>query len=267
MKKIILVTGASSGIGLAIATYLARRGYKVYGVSRSVKANPDFEAMKMDVTDEESVNQVIKHIIDTEGRIDGLINNAGIGSAGAFENMAIKDIENSFNTNVYGMVRTCKAVLPHMRHQGSGHIINISTLGSTMGLPFRSVYCGTKSAVDMMTETLRLEVKRFGIQVALVHPGDINTDIIKHRIVSTTSDDEAYGNMFVRTIRQLDEYVKNGLDPQTMGPLIEKILNKKHVRRNYYIGKWSEKAGMWLKKYSPYYIFEKIVMRYYNANE
>ncbi|MFC2124586.1 SDR family oxidoreductase [Bacteroidota bacterium] len=266
MSKVIIITGASSGIGLSVATYLSKVGYKVYGASRSAQSNSDFEVVQMDVTNEDMIHDVVDRILTKEGRIDGLFNNAGLGSMGAIENTPIDDIEKTYDTNFYGVVRTCQAVLPTMRKQGSGHIINMSTLGSTVGLPFRGTYCSSKAAVDMITEALRLEVKRFGINVSLVHPGDVNTNIGSRRIVSCDENDEVYGKMFTNTVKQLNGYVKIGLSPDSFGPLIHKILKSKHARRNYYTGRFPEKLGVFLKKTLPDYLWEPIVMGYYKAD-
>jgi NAD(P)-dependent dehydrogenase (short-subunit alcohol dehydrogenase family) len=265
MSKVILITGASSGIGLSVATYLSKIGYKVYGASRSAKPNSNFEVVKMDVTNEDMIHNVVENIISSEGRIDGLFNNAGVGAAGAFENTTVEDILKTYDTNVLGIVRTCQAVLPIMREQGSGHIINMSTLGSIMGLPYRAFYCSSKASVDMMTEALRLEVKRFGINVSLLSPGDVNTEIGTRRIISHNENDEVYGKVFTKTMQQLDEHVDDGLSPDYFGPVIHKILSSKRAKRNYYAGNFSEKLGVFLKKHLPDYLFEPIVMGYYKA--
>jgi NAD(P)-dependent dehydrogenase (short-subunit alcohol dehydrogenase family) len=173
MKMVVLVTGASSGIGLAIANYLSKRGYIVYGGSRSAAPSKTFRAVKLYVTDESSISKVVEDIIDREGRIDVLVNNAGVGSAGAVEKTPLKDIRKSFEVNFFGVVRMTQAVLPHMRHQHFGRIINLSTLGSMIGLPFRAFYSASKGAMDLMTESLRLETERFGIKACTVHPGEV----------------------------------------------------------------------------------------------
>ncbi len=265
MKKTILVTGASSGIGLSVATHLAKRGYTVYGACRSGAENPDFAMVRLDVTDEQGINKIIKEIIEKEGRIDGVMNNAGLGYAGAFENASLSEVRKVFEVNVFGTMMVSQAVLPYMRKQGCGHIINVSTLGSIMGLPFRAFYSSSKAAVDMMTETLRLEVKRFGIQVCLIHPGDVKTNIGQRRVISSPENDRVYGNIFTKTYHEIDKDVENGFSPEVFGPLVDKILSSKHVRRNYYVGNFSQKLGMRLKKILPFYMFEPIISHYYKA--
>ncbi len=267
MKKIVLVTGASSGIGLAIATHLAKSEYIVYGGSRSAIPNDDFHVVKLDVVEEKSVSEVISKIIEKEGRIDVLVNNAGLGSAGAIEKTPIDDIRKSFEVNFFGVIRMTQAVLPYMREQHFGRIINISTLGSMIGLPFRGFYSSSKGAMDLMTETLRLETERFGIKACTIHPGEVRTNIAQHRIISTSTDDETYGKIVKKAFESLDSSVEHGKDPKIFGPLVEKIINSKSVKRNYYVGSFNELLGIKLKKFLPYYMYEAILRKYFAADE
>lgn len=265
MDKVVLVTGASSGIGLEIATYLAKNGYIVYGGSRSAPRNDAFHVVKLDVTDDASVQIAVGHIIKKEKRIDVLVNNAGVGSVGAMEKTSMEDIKKSFDVNLFGVIRICQAVLPQMRKQGYGRIINMSTLGSMIGLPFRAYYSSSKGAMDLVTETVRMEVERFGIQACTIHPGEIKTNIADHRIVSTGVDDPDYGKSIKRAFDQLNASVDHGKNPKLFGPLLDKIIKSETIRRNYYIGTFSELLGIKLKKFLPYYIYEKILRNYFNA--
>lgn len=267
MNKVVLVTGASSGIGFEIATYLSKRQYIVYGGSRSAPKNDLFHVVKMDVTDEKSVKTAVSEIIEKEGKIDVLINNAGIGSAGAVEKTPIEDIKKSFEVNLFGVIRVCQAVLPYMRKQKYGRIINMSTLGSMIGLPFRAFYSSSKGAMDLMTETLRLEVDRFGIQACTIHPGEIKTNIAEHRIVSTSISDETYGKTIEKAFKQLNSSVNHGKDPKLFGPYIDNIIKAKKIKRNYYIGTFNELLGIKLKKFLPYYLYEKILKSYFKAED
>ncbi len=265
MKKVVLVTGASSGIGLAIATYLAKGGYVVYGGSRSAIPNDNFHVVKLDVTKDDSVAQVVEDIVKNEGRIDVLVNNAGVGSAGAVEKTPMEDIKKSFEVNLFGVIRMIQAVLPHMRKQNFGRIINMSTLGSMIGLPFRAYYSSSKGAMDLMTETLRLEVERFGIKACTIHPGEVKTNIAEHRIVSTSANDDTYGKIMQKAFESLNASVVHGKDPAMFGPFVEKIINAKKVKRNYYIGNFDELLGIKLKKFLPYYMYEAILRKYFSA--
>jgi len=267
MDKVVFVTGASSGIGHEIASYLSKKGFKVYGGSRTAPPSTNFSAIKLDVTDDMSVQQAVKSIIGIEGRIDVLVNNAGVGSAGAVEKTPLDDVKKSFEVNLFGVIRMCQAVLPIMRQHNYGRIINMSTLGSMIGLPFRGFYSSSKGAMDLMTESMRLEVERFGIQACTIHPGEIKTNIAAHRIISTTKDDEAYGKTIQKAFVQLDASVDHGKNPALFGPYIERIILSKKVKRNYYIGTFNELLGIKLKKFLPYHLYEKILRAYFKAND
>lgn len=267
MSKVVLVTGASSGIGLAIASYLSANGHKVYGGSRSAPENNDFDVIKLDVTDDENIREAVQFILDKNGRIDVLVNNAGVGSAGTVEKTPIEDIKKSFEVNFFGVVRVSQMVIPNMRAQKYGRIINMSTLGSTIGLPFRAFYSASKGAMDLVTEALRLEVEKYGIQACTIHPGEVKTEIASHRIVSINYEDETYGKTFKKAFESLDASVDHGKDPELFGPLVEKIINSRKVKRNYYIGSFNEILGFNLKKFLPYYLYEKILRMYFKTGD
>lgn len=265
MSKVVFVTGTSSGIGLAIANYLSKKGYTVYGGSRSAPENNNFNVIKLDVTDNENIKEVVKYIYNKSGRIDILINNAGIGSAGSFEKTPMIDIKRSFEVNCFGVIQVSQAVIPMMRAQNYGRIINISTLGSTMGLPFRAFYSASKGAMDLVTEALRLEVEKFGIQACTIHPGDVKTNIADHRIISANYQDETYGKVFKSAFQAFDASFHKAKNPEIFGPLIEKIIKSKNVKRNYYVGSFTERLGHKLKKFLPYYLYEWILKIHFKA--
>ncbi len=260
---VVLITGASSGIGLAIANHLSKIGFTVYGGSRTAPESDKFHVLKLDVTNDESVFQAIESIVKKEGRIDVLINNAGIGSAGAIEKTPMPDIRKSFDVNFYGVVRMTQAVLPYMRKHQFGRIINMSTLGSAIGLPYRSFYSASKGAIDLFTEALRLEVAKYGILSCTIHPGEVRTQIAEHRVISTGKDDETYGPTITKVFDKLDASVHHGKDPSIFGPLVEKIIRSEKVKRNYYIGTFSERLGVKLKRFLPYYMYEAILRNYF----
>lgn len=260
---IVFVSGASSGIGLAVSTYLAQRGYTVYGGSRSAPESEYFNVVQLDVTEDRSAQNAVEQIISKEGRIDVLINNAGVGSLGPVEKTPILDIQKSFDVNFYGVARMIQNVLPHMRKQGFGRIINISTLGSMIGLPYRGFYSASKGAMDLMTETLRLEVDKFGIGACTIHPGEVRTKIAEHRIVSIGEDDEVYGEVMRKAFEKLDASVDHGKDPALIGPLVERIIKSSKVKRNYYLGNFNEILGIRLKKFLPYNVYEFILRKYF----
>ena len=187
--RIILITGASSGIGKSCAEYLSKKGFIVFGTSRNASFPPKdiggkYPIMiKMDINDDDSIKNAIEYIIKEFGRIDVLINNAGYGIGGAIEDYTIEKVKEQFETNFFGQLRVCNSILPIMRNQQSGLIINISSIGGLLGLPFQGLYSATKFAIEGMTEALRMEVKEFGIKVVLVEPGDFKTSFTKFYFV------------------------------------------------------------------------------------
>ncbi len=263
MSKVILVTGSSSGIGNAIAEYLGKKGHRVYGASRSSVEAKHFTSVKMDVTNAEEIENVVSKIFISEGKIDAVVNNAGLGVAGPFETSDIDEVRKAMETNFYGTINVCQEVLPFMRKQKDGYIINISSIGSVMGLPFRGFYSASKASVDIMTEALRMEVMGFGIKVCLVHPGDVATAINDHRLVAVKENDDAYGATFQRIYKEINEDVKKGVKPEKFGPVIDKIIHSKKVNRNYYVGHFTQKLSVRLKKLLPDFLFEMLIMSYY----
>jgi short-subunit dehydrogenase len=264
MSKIVLVTGASSGIGKVIADYLAAQGYVVYGTSRSIKQEGlKFKALPMDVCDNESVENAVNNILKEQGRIDVVINNAGIGIVGGCEYLSLSDAEKVMSTNFIGVIRVCQAVLPSMRIQKSGLIINISSIASEMGLPYRSVYSSSKAAVDRFTEALRIETKKFGIKACCIQPGGIKTDISANRLFSPVPEGGPYKDSFERAYGAINASVSKGLEPEIFGPIIESIMKADKVKRVYRIGKVTEKLSVLIKKIVPDYMFERIIAGFY----
>lgn len=261
---VVLVTGASSGIGYVIAEHLSHKGHAVYGTSRSIQSeNYSFTALKMDVTDKESVQKAVESILQIQGRIDVVINNAGIGIAGAMEHIAEEDIRQVLNTNVIGVFNVCKAVIPTMRSQQSGKIINISSIGSEMGLPYRAPYSASKAAVDRLTEAMRVELKHFGIQLCSIQPGGVATDIDKNRLKTPMPSNSPYSESFQRAMEVISNSVNNGINPEAMGLLVEKIITAKTLKRTYRIGKPKEKLAIFIKRLLPSNTFENILKKNY----
>jgi NAD(P)-dependent dehydrogenase (short-subunit alcohol dehydrogenase family) len=265
-KKVILVTGATSGIGRAVCNVLSEKGHKVYGTGRRAEhfdSLDNFTLLKADVDSYKSVEQAVNTLIEKEGKIDVLINNAGIGMAGAIEDSLVKEVMMVFDTNVAGPIRMCQAVIPHMRQQNAGLIINISSVGGLMGLPFRGVYSASKAAIETGTEALSMEVMQFGIKVVLVEPGDFKTGINEHRYVSEATKSSIYKKDFDRIYSIIEEEVSNGEDPKRIGELIHKIINTKHPKLRYNVGNFNSKLALILKKALPNRWFERIMMSHY----
>jgi len=261
---VILITGASMGIGRSTADYLTQIGHRVYGTSRQAFVeNMAFETLIMDVTSEQSVQEAIQFVIRHEGRLDVLINNAGLGIIAALEEVPDEMIRLIFETNVWGLLRTCRAVLPTMRQQDRGLIINISSIAGTMGLPFRGIYSASKAAVEILTETLSIEAKAFGVRVCSVLPGDVKTNINQNRLVAHSAESSPYRALVMQMSAQVNAEVANADDPLCIAKTIEKILNSSTPRLHYIAGSPFQRFAVWLKPRLPSRLFERIVLLYY----
>jgi NADP-dependent 3-hydroxy acid dehydrogenase YdfG len=264
MKKIVLITGASTGLGLAMAEYLQGAGYTVYGTSRKItQEGKNFKTLVMDVCSPESVKEAIDKVVTTEGRLDVVINNAGLGLAGAVEHLQETDMLKVYNTNVLGVLRVVQTVLPVMRKQKSGKIINISSIGSEIGLPFRGGYSSTKAALDRLIEALRMETADQGIQACVVQPGGVQTDINTNRVMSPLPEGSPYKESFTRCYEIINESVSKGLEVSVFGPQIQKIIESEKLKRVYRIGKTNEKLSVIVKRLLPAFVFEKIIRNHY----
>lgn len=260
MSKVIIITGASAGIGRALAEYFGKKGHRVYGLSRKKIECNFFQSLSVDVTEKEQIEIAIQSIIAQENRIDILINNAGMGMVGAVEDATKEDITRLFNLNLIGAVQMMNAVMPQMRSQKSGKIINISSIGSEMGLPFRGFYSASKSALDKVTEAMRYEVSSWNIAVCSLHLGDIKTNIAENRVKSQVS--EPYKSVFEKVHTLMNAHVNEGTDPKEVAQYIDKLLQKKTWKAHYYFGKWGQKIGVPLKWILPQNFYEKLMRKY-----
>lgn len=264
MSQVILITGASSGIGKSMATHLQQQGYTVYGTSRREMPTEAVEMLKMDITNQAEIVQGIEHIIANEGRIDVLVNNAGLGTAGALEETSLQDIEQVFATNVMGVVRLTQEVLPYMRQQQAGKIINIGSIGGVMGLPYRATYCASKFAIDGFTEALRMEVAPFGVQVCSVLPGDVQTAINDHRLTAT-NENSVYKASFDRTHQIMNDDVVQGIAPEMVAKKVHRLIKKRRIGGKYLVGKPLQKFTVFLKRNIPNAVFEQVIKLYYKV--
>ena len=263
MYKIILVTGGSSGIGKAIGEYLADKGYTVYGTSRDISKYPEskFRLLTLDVTNNDQINSCINQIIKLEGRIDVLINNAGVGITGPLEETPEEEIHKHFKTNLYGPINMIKAVLPFMRKERNGLIINITSIAGYVGSPFRSIYSAGKAALDLISETLNMETKEFKINVVSIAPGDYLTNIPKGRFHSPVKEESPYKNSYKKGLETMNKHIDSGADPKIIGKLVYKILNSRNPKKKYLSGSFIETLAPFLKFILPQRLFEYIVMK------
>ena len=243
--KVILITGASSGIGFDAAQTLARQGHRVYAAARRVERMEPLKAdgvipLRLDVTDEASMQEAVRTILEAEGRIDALVNNAGYGYFGAIENVSMEEARRQLEVNVFGMARLCQLVLPSMREQGSGRIVNISSVAGKAVMYFGGWYHVSKYSVEALSDALRMEVKPFGIDVALIEPGGIRTDwgLIAADHLAESSKGTPYEKEGVRESETLRKAYSIRLlsKPQVVTRAISKAINRKHPRARYRIG-------------------------------
>jgi NAD(P)-dependent dehydrogenase (short-subunit alcohol dehydrogenase family) len=265
MSKVVLITGASSGIGRAIASYLHEKSYVVYGTSRNPKGGEfPFAMVALDVTKKETITTAVAEVIAKEGRIDVLVNNAGKGITGPIEDTPTDEMRSNFETNFFGAIDVIKAVLPAMRKQGSGVVINVTSIAGYMGLPFRGIYSASKGAFELVTEALSMEVKPFGIRVVSVAPGDFATNIAAGRYHTPVFEDSAYKKVYRENLDLMDAHVDEGADPKMMAAAIHEVITKKSGKIHYKVGGFMEKFSIVLKRILPDRLYEKLLMNHYN---
>nr|WP_315133059.1 SDR family oxidoreductase [uncultured Flavobacterium sp.] len=265
MDKVVLITGGSSGIGKSIGEFLHHKGFVVYGTSRNPEkvVNAIFPLIALDVRDVDSINKAVAKVIAISGRLDVVINNAGVGITGPLEEIPTSEIKNNFETNLFGPIEVMKAVLPQMRVQQSGLIINITSIAGYMGLPYRSVYSASKGALELITEALRMEVKPFGIQITNVAPGDFATNIAAGRFHAPLLKGSAYEKTYGETLKTMDQHVNSGSNPNEMAEAVYKIIQTKEPKIHYKIGVFMQKFSIVLKRILPDKVYEKMLMNHY----
>lgn len=247
-NKVILITGASSGIGYDAAETLARQGHRVYAAARRLERMEPLKSLgvqviRMDVTDEESMQEGVRTVIQSEGRIDVLVNNAGYGFFGAIETVPMEDARRQLEVNVFGLARLTQLVLPHMRKQGSGRIINTSSIAGKMVFYMGGWYNVTKYSVEAFSDALRMEMKPFGIDVVMIEPGAIKTDwgIIAAKHLKESSAGSAYETVGTQWADNMDWFYKTNLlsSPQVITKAISQAVNSRHPKARYCRGRFS----------------------------
>ncbi len=262
----ILITGATSGIGKAIAAYLSGKGHQIIGFGRRVEDELNKSGIswvKMDVTNQFSVDDAIDKAVHFFGNIDVLIQCAGRGAIGPIETFKPEDIDEVMQLNVYGIQRVNSAVLPVMRKQGKGRLVFISSLAAEAGLPYNGIYSASKAALDVMTESLCMEVKQFGIEACVLQPGDFKTDVAYNKKQSIVDANSPYKEQFDRISKTTVENVENAGDPIKVAEKVEKILSKKHLKPKYRIGAPIELIMPKVKSILPSRWFQKLMLMYF----
>ena len=266
MKKVILITGVSSGFGEATAKILASKGHKVYGtIRRDCNVDSSISVVRMDLTKEESIKQAVEDVVRKEGKIDVLINNAGMHTGGSVETSPLEYVRLQIDTNFLGTVIVIREVLPHMRTNGGGTIINFSSIGGLMGLPFQAFYSAGKFAIEGLSEALRMELRQFNIRVVLINPGDFHTSNTANRrnFLAPTGYDDPYNKQFIRSMEQIEKDESNGWDPVILARKLAAIVELKNPRHRYVIASFEQKLAVLLKYVLPGKIFSAILEDHY----
>ena len=265
MSKVVLITGGSSGIGKSIGEFLQAKGYKVYGTSRNPNNYPNraFPIIALDVTKSETIAKCVAEVLKLESKIDVLVNNAGAGITGPVEEIPDEEIKRNFETNFFGPINVIKAVLPSMREQNSGLIINITSIAGYMGLPFRGVYSASKGALEIITEAFRMELKDFNIEMTNVAPGDFATNIAAGRYHAPVLDNSPYKKKYGDSLATMDAHVDGGSDPKQMAEAIYKIITTNKPKIHYKVGAFMQKFSIVLKRVLPDKVYEKMLMKHY----
>ena len=261
---VVFITGISSGFGLETARLLAKEGHVVYGtVRREVEPLPRVNYLQVDVRDKQAVADAVYQVVEREGRIDVLVNNAGMGIGGPLEFASEEEVRLQMDTNFMGLVNCVDAVLPFMRQQGSGKILALSSIGGLMGLPFQGFYSASKFAIEGYCETLRMETKSMGITVVVLRPGDFATGFTGSR--KKVADEAAWQAypLYRTAIEKVEHDENGGLNPIVLARKINRIIGIKNPRNGYVVASFEQKLSVLLKRILPAKWFAKILGSYY----
>jgi short-subunit dehydrogenase len=259
MGKVILVTGASSGIGLSVANALQARGHTVYGSSRDLSRlkSASFKPVQLDVTDDASVKSAVDKIIKAEGKIDVLVNNAGNGVTGPAYAMPVEYAKKQFEVNFFGVIRVSSTVIPKMIEAKQGLVINVSSLAGLFGLPYQGLYSASKYAIEGYSQSLRMELRSTGVKVVVINPGDFKTDFTQSR------DKVPFPKEFNSAVASMEKDESVGANPDVIGKKICQIVDSSSPSHRYLIGALGQTIAVPLKRILPGGIFEKLMNDHY----
>ena len=265
MGKVILITGISSGFGKHTAEQLVSRGHIVYGtIRKNSAADPRIKLLLMDLTDVGSIKSAVRTVLEKEGKIDVLINNAGMHLGGPIEITPAEDFEKQMATNFLGVIHLIQAVLPGMREKKNGTIINISSIGGLMGLPFQGFYSSSKFAIEGLSESLRMELDNFNVKVVIVNPGDFNTsNTINRKNIFSSDCQDPYSEQFKNTLSVIEKDENGGWRPEILAAKLCMIVESRNPRYRYIVGSFDQKLAVVLKYILPEKWFRKILKTHY----
>lgn len=265
MIEVVLVTGASSGVGEALAPLLATRGYTVYGMSRREVFLPGVTALPADITDAVGVQKAIDRIIEETGRLDHVLHCAGIGGAGPVEQMPTERARQIMDTNFWGSWNLCQATLPYLRKSPAGRLVLVGSIAGFMGIPFRGAYCASKAALKTLTDSLRMELRGSNLQATCVAPGDISTNSIATQYRQPAEDlDPLYQARYRAADQGMADNVDHGMDAAVVAEAIYKIMNKENLKPYYVVGETVQKASTVASRMLPGWLWEKVLGKYYS---
>jgi short-subunit dehydrogenase len=266
MKKVILITGISSGFGKETASLLAKKGHIVYGtVRKETGSDLLVKTLLMDLTDSDSITSAVNTVVKNEGRIDVLINNAGMHTGGPIETTPLDIIKMQMQTNFLGLVQLTQLVLPVMRKQGGGALVNFSSIGGLMGLPYQGIYSAGKFAIEGFSEALRMEVKKFNIKVVVINPGDFHTSNTVNRrgFLAPTGESDPYQSQFAKTLSIIENDESKGWAPEILAKKLVRIVECANPKQNYIIASFEQKLAVFIKYILPGKLFSKILSDHY----
>ncbi len=257
MGKVVLITGASAGIGRATADRLHAAGWTVIGASRRGTSSSGWQGITMDVDDDGDTRRGVARVLSEHGRLDAVVASAGWGLAGPVEFTPIDQAKAQIETNFWGVVRVVQSALPTLRAQKSGRLVLVSSIGGLIALPFQAFYSASKYALEGYAEGLAYEVEPFGIHVTLVEPGNIRTDFTASRHTISEDPDGVYTAAAGKAIALMEKDESNGAPAELAASVIERVLGAKRPRRRVSVGKVGERIGIPAKRLLPHRIFEK----------
>lgn len=267
MKKTILITGASSGIGLATALYFAEKGWNVAATMRSPSENsqlvniPGIKLYKLDVTKNEEIQQCLDKVMFDFEKIDVLLNNAGFGAVGVFEKSTREEIRRQFEVNVFGLMDLCRAIIPYYKNQGGGTFINITSVGGKMTFPLYSIYNSSKWAVEGFSEALKFELKQFHIKIRIIEPGPIKTEFYGRSQKLFENDEiKGYENFENKVLRKFQKVGKNAPGPELVAKTIYDAATDNGFKLRYPVGFQAGFILIW-RKILPSRLYNKIVSK------
>jgi NAD(P)-dependent dehydrogenase (short-subunit alcohol dehydrogenase family) len=266
--RVVLITGASSGVGQSTARLLSQRGFTVFGTSRNPSSADRLSGVEMlclDVRADDSVHACVEAVVNRSGRLDVLVNNAGYELAGALEELSSEEATAQFETNFFGVVRMVNAVLPLMRQQKRGHIINVSSLTGLTAVPFLGIYSASKFALEGYTEALRQEIKPFNIHVSLTEAGFLRTPMMNHRQVAARrlTDYDRWRQRALNGIRASED---KGPGPDVVANTLLEIISSSSPRLRYLIGQQAKSVSR-LRRFLPARLFEQGVRRSFSLDK